>query len=170
MDSSPPHSLDWNTEIRVSIWLKLATRCTCSECGSLPMVFRVLMSTLPTPIAKIWMPACLARAAISSTVSWGRPSVTIIAIRGMCRCAGLAPSFSVKDVSMVYWMARPVIVPVARCFMFLTACSTSALVVYVLSENSGCTTLPYWSRPTWVASGPISKNWSRLTMKVLTFS
>ena len=72
-DSSPPHSLDWNTEMRVSIWLKLATRWTCSEWGSLPMALRVFISTLPTPMAKIWMPTCLAWAATSSTVSCGPP-------------------------------------------------------------------------------------------------
>lgn len=71
---------------------------------------------------------------------------------------------------MVYWMASPVIVPVARCFILLTACSTPVLVVKVLSENSGWTSLPYWSKPTRVALGPISRNWSRLMMKVLTAS
>lgn len=166
----PPHSLDWKTEIRLSIWLKLATRWTCSEWGSLPMVFRIFMSTRPTPIAKIWMPAFLASAATSFTVSWGLPSVTIIAIRGMCMFRGRAPWSSVKAVSMVYWMAKPVMVPVARCSMFFTACSTSALLPYVLRENSGWTTLPYCSRPTRVASWPMSRNCSRLMMKVLTFS
>ncbi|KAL0598878.1 Developmental pluripotency-associated protein 4 [Plecturocebus cupreus] len=63
------HSFFWNTDVSVSIWLKLATRKTWSSWGSLPMAFNVLKSTWPTPMAKIRMPVFRALAATSATES-----------------------------------------------------------------------------------------------------
>lgn len=165
-----PQSFVWKAEVSVSIWLKLATRNTCSSCGSLPMDFSVFMSTFPTPMAKIRIPELRAFAAISATGSCGRPSVTIMIMRGTFWLRGRAPSDSENAMLTAYWIASPVMVPVARCIILLTALSISCFLLNVFRENSCLTVLPYWIRPTRVASGLMSRNCKMVKMNSFTFS
>jgi len=165
-----PQSLVWKTEVSVSIWLKLATRKMCSSCGSLPMDLSVFISTLPTPMAKIRIPELRALAAISPTGSCGLPSVTIMKMRGTFWFRGRAPSDSENAMFTAYWIASPVMVPVARCIILLTALSISCFLLNVFRENSCLTVLPYWIRPTRVASGLTSRNCKIVKMNSFTFS